>query len=109
MIIAFICPDSYNNYAAIELELEKHEGISKILCATTNSCTLSKRYADKNNIEHYRETCSGKEEALRRVVKSADKVIAFQQKERDLKKYSRTQIALNFAEKFNKDVQLNFI
>jgi len=59
--IALICPDSFDTYEYIEAKLQEHDRISKILCATTHSYALVKKYADKHNVEHHRETRGGKE------------------------------------------------
>lgn len=109
MTIAFVCPDSFNNYELMEENFQQNENISKITCATTNSYELSKRYADKFNIEHYRETSGGKIFNLRKIVQCADKVVLFEKENYNKAVYSRTQKALIEANRLNKEVQhINF-
>ncbi len=74
MTIAFVCPDSFKDYKAVEEELLKNKSISKITCATTNACTLAKTFASKYNIEHYRETRGKKIFNLHKIVQSSDKL-----------------------------------
>jgi len=106
MTIALICPDSFDNSELVEESLNKNSNIAKITCATSNSYKLSKRYADKFDIEHYRETRGGKIFNLRHIVNCADKVLVFEKKDRDKSVYSRTQKALNEANRLNREVQL---
>ncbi len=105
MKIAFVCPDSFDNYELMEQEFQKNENIGKITCATTNSYELSKQYADKFNIEHYRETRGGKIFNLRKIVQCSDKVVLFEKNNRDESKYSRTQKALDEANRLKRDLQ----
>ena len=105
MTIAFVCPDSFIDYEAVEEELLKNEGISKITCATTNACTLAKTFASKYNIEHYRESRGKKIFNLYKIVQSSDKVVLFEYSDYDGVTYSRTQKALEHAIKLNRDLQ----
>ncbi|MBT5935650.1 hypothetical protein [Sulfurimonas sp.] len=105
MTIAFVCPDSFNDYEAVEKELLKNEGLDKITCATTNSCSLAKKFAIKHNVEHYRETRGKKIFNLHKIVQSADKVVLFEYSDYDGVTYSRTQKALEHANKLKRELQ----
>ena len=105
MTIAFICPDSFTDYKAAENELLKNENISKVTCATTNSCSLAKKFTTKHNIEHYRETRGKKIFNLRKIVQCADKVILFDSKDYDGVAYSRTNKALEYAKELKRELQ----
>jgi len=105
MIIALICPDSFTDYEAVEKELLKNKGITKIICATTKACTLAKTFASKYNIEQYRETRGKKIFNLHKIVQSANKVLLFEYTDYDGVTYSRTQKALAHAIKLKKDLQ----
>lgn len=109
MIIALVCPDSFKDYIAIEKEFLKNEKISKVICTTTNACNLLHDFSVKYNISREQIKISGRKEAsLRKLVDTSDKVILFEYSDYDPKKvkYSRTQIALEYARKINKEIQL---
>ena len=107
MTIAFVCPDSFSDYETVENVLLKNDNITKIICATTNACTLVQSYASKYNIECSRVK-GGKEASLKKMVELSDKVILLEYIEYDPKvtKYSRTQIALAYARKINKSLEI---
>jgi len=106
MTVAFICPNSFSDYEAVEKALLKNENITKITCATTNACMLVKTFTSKYNIELYRESRGKKIFNLRKVVQSADIVVLFEYDDYDGVSYSMTQKALLYARQLNKNIQL---
>ncbi len=107
MTVAFVCPDSFTDYEAVEKELLKNEGISSIVCATTNAYNLIEVFSLKFDIKHKLIKSPGNEARLRKIVETSDKVVLFEYSDYDSKKvkYSRTQYALGYTKKLNHNLQ----
>ena len=110
MTIAFVCPDSFADYETVEKELSKYDDISKIICAASNAYRLAEVYTLHNNceIKTWLVKDGGPEKRLRTMIERADKVILFEfiDYDKNKTKYSRTQYALNYAKKLEKDLYI---
>ena len=107
MTIAFVCPDSFKDYEAMEKELLKNKDIEKIICATSNAKRLLDVFSFKHGIPNSKEMRDSNSKRMRRVVDDADKVVLFEYSDYDPAKtrYSRTQISLEHAKKTSKELQ----
>jgi hypothetical protein len=106
MTIAFVCPDSFTDYEAMEKELLKYKDISKIICATTNASNLVEDFCLDNSIKLWLVKDGGKLKRLRTMVERADKIILFEFTDYDGVKYSRTQYAMKYAQKLEKNLDI---
>ncbi len=104
--IALICPNSFDDFHAIEEELKKYNYLSKITCATSNAYNLAKLYADKYSISLYKEERGNKNFNLRKIVQCVNEVLMFEYTDRDTSAYSLTQNAHTEAKRINKKVNL---
>jgi hypothetical protein len=106
MNIALICPSSFNDYDIVEKELDKNRNIRILTCATENAYEFIKCYANKHNIEYYKESRGNKTFNLRKVVQVADKVLLFEYFDYDGITYSLTQKVLVEAKKLKKELNV---